>query len=422
MTDPAGCGVRGWSVSATGARPVPAHMLARQTYPLLTRPSSPPRTYLLTGDDQPRLAACAYAALAAGHRVVLLPSRHNGSTPGGTLVQISEDGARRVRCAGKRVRSGWDLAMFSSGSTTGMPRSHGFTLAQLATVTGWYQDIYRATAESMIVTALPAAYNFTFVAGVLLAARMGAVLHFSASAGHVLREAADLAGSCDRVIILANPVILDQAALPQRLPANILADSGGAPLSTTAVTAYRDHGLDLREGYGLTETASLTHFDAEATSVSLGTVGTPMPSVGTVIAAGKPVITVASPATGIPLDLTEPAHGTTLATTDLGMTDSGRRLRLLGRADDEQIAGQWPRDTLDALGPLLGRRCALIRHLDGRVHIRLLAPVGTALTGALRDKAASILDLPRAKITITCQGTAPLLHSAKLTRRETAAG
>ncbi len=422
MTDRAGCGVRGWPVSATGAGPVPAHMLAQQTYPPLTHPSRPPRTYLLTGDDQPRLAACAYAAIAAGHRVMLLPSHHNGPTPGGTLVQTRDRRTRRVRCAGTHVRSGWDLAMFSSGSTTGMPRSYGFTLAQLTTVTGWYEDIYRATPESIIVTALPAAYNFTFVAGVLLAARVGARLHFSATAGQVLREAADLADSCDRVIILANPVILDQAVLPQRLPGNILADSGGAPLSTTAITAYRDHGLDLREGYGLTETASLTHFDAEASSVSLGTVGTPMHGVSTVIASGKPVITVTSPATGIPLDPTEPTHGTTLATTDLGTSDSGRRLRLLGRADDEQIAGQWPRDTLDALGPLLGRRCALIRHLDGRVHIRLLAPAGTALTGALRDKAASILDLPYAKITITCQGTAPLLHSAKLTRRETPAG
>ena len=353
---------------------------------------------------------------------MLLPSQHNGPTPGGTLVQISEGGTRRVRCAGTHVRGGWDLAMFSSGSTTGMPHGYGFAAAQLAIVTGWYQDIYRATPESIIVTALPAAYNFTFVAGVLLAARVGARLHFSASAGHVLREAADLAGSCDRVIVLANPVILDEAALPQRLPGNILADSGGAPLSTTAITAYRDHGLDLREGYGLTETASLTHFDAEASSVSLGTVGTPMPGVSTVIAAGKPVITVASPATGIPLDPTEPTHGKPLATTDLGMTDSSQRLRLLGRADDEQIGGQWPRDTLDALGPLLGRRCALIRHLDGRVHIRLLAPAGAALTAALRDKAASILDLPRAKITIACQGTAPLLHSAKLTRRESPAG
>ena len=117
------------------------------------------------------------------------------------------------------------------------------------------------------------------------------------------------------------------------------------------------------------------------------------------------------PGHGNPLDPAEPATGTTLPITGLGEIDNGRRLRLLCRADDEQIAGQRPRDTLDALGPILGRRCALIRHPRwpcphpasgaGRVH---------GHHPALRDKAASLLGLPRARITITWRGSEPLLH------------
>jgi AMP-binding enzyme len=405
-----------WRISATGTSPVPARILAGQADPLLGRPSPPRRTYVLTGTDQPRLAACAHAALVGGHRVVLLPGQHSGAAPGGILIQISASRTEQAPYAGTEVRDGWDLAMFSSGSTTGTPRGYGFTAAQLGIVTGWYQDIYHATPDSIVVTSLPAAYNFTFVAGVLLAARLGARLHFSTSAEHVIHEAASLARDGDRVIILANPVVLDQAGLPESLPDGIMADSGGAPLSATAITSYRERGLDLREGYGLTETASLTHFDSEATSGSLGTAGAPMPGVAATIAAGKPLITVTSSAAGIPLDPAEPAHGTTLRTTDLGAVSGTGRLRLLGRGDDEQIAGLWPHDTLDALGPLLGRRCALIRHRDGHACIRLLTPAGPALTAALRGTAASILDLPPGTITITCQGAAPLLHSAKLTR------
>jgi acyl-CoA synthetase (AMP-forming)/AMP-acid ligase II len=405
-----------WRISATGTGPVPASALAAQAWPPAARPAPPRRTYLLTGTGQLKLAACARAALAGGHQVVLLPASHAAITPAGTLVTITGRGARAEPAPGRGAREGWDLAMFSSGSTAGVPRGYGFTTAQLAVVTGWYQQIYQATPDTVIVTALPATYNFTFVAGILLAARLGARLHFSAAAEHVIRDAARLAPRCDRVVILANPVILDQAALPARLPGNILADSGGAPLSAAAITSYRDRGLDLREGYRLTETASLTHFDTEASAASLGTVGAAMPGVSATISAGTPLITVTSPAVGIPLDPAEPAAGATLATTDLGVADRYGRLRLLGRADDEAIAGLWPRDTLDALGPLLGRRCALICHHQGQAHIRLLAPASAALADQLRGATAGILGIPPAQVTISCQGTESLLHSFKLNR------
>jgi acyl-CoA synthetase (AMP-forming)/AMP-acid ligase II len=312
--------------------------------------------------------------------------------------------------------------MFSSGSTTGTPRGYGFTTAQLDVVTSWYQAIYQVTPDSIIVTSLPAAYNFTFVAGVLLAARLGARLHLSPSHHRVLDDAARLARHADRLIVLANPVILDQATLTAAFPASVLVDSGGAPLSTTGISDFRDHGIDVREGYGLTETASLTHFDTEAAAASLGTAGTAMPGTRATITArdGKPVIELSGPATGVPLDPAEARPAGSLLTTDLGATDPHGRLRLLGRADDEQIGGLWPRDTLDALGPILGRRCALVRHQQGQATVRLLTAVTPATATALRARAAGLLGITPEDVTITVHGAAPLLHSAKLTRRAAA--
>ncbi|GAA4617335.1 hypothetical protein GCM10023195_77370 [Actinoallomurus liliacearum] len=407
-----------WTISTTGTDPAPAQVLAEETHLPLTRPISQPSAYLLHGSDQARIAAAAQATLQAGHRLVLLPGPPTGALPDGTVVQIDERRVRADAHTGGDVRGGWDVAMFTSGSTTGTPRGYGFTRAQLDQVTAWYEQIYHVTKDSIIVTALPAAYNFTFVAGVLLAARLGARLHLSRSLPRVLHDAKHLAGTADRLIVLANPVILDHAQAAGPLPRHVLVDSGGAPLSTTAVMDYRNHGIDLREGYGLTETASLTHFDAEAGINSLGTVGTEMPGVRTIVdtAGGEPVIELTSPTIGIPLDLTEPAADDRLRTTDLGRLDDRSRLRLLGRADDNQIGGLWPRDLLDVLGPLLRRRCALIRHHGGQATIRLLSDVSTEYATAIQCRAADALGISPDDVAVAGQGTAPLLHSVKLSR------
>ncbi len=412
-----------WTISATGLNPAPAYQLAVATYPPLTRPTPSRQTFLLTGNDQPRIAACGLAALQAGHQVVLLPgSPQTATLPGGILLRLADNNVHAFPASESGARDGWDVALFTSGSTTGRPRGYGFSTPQLAIVTAWYQAIYHVSADSIILTALPPAYNFTFIAGVLLAARLGARLHLSQSPRDVLHDAAHLAGAADRLIVLANPVVLDQAASSGPLPTNVLVDSGGAPLSTTAITDYRHQGIDLREGYGLTETASLTHCDTEATHSSLGTVGAAMTGVHTTIStdSGKPIIHLASPAIGIPLAPSAPQPGVALRTTDLGRIDDQGRLRLLGRADDEQIGGLWPRDTLDHLGPLLGRRCALIRHpTPDQAVIRLLTPLNAETTAALRDRATDVLGLPSGHITITDQGDRPLLHSAKLSRHTT---
>ncbi|MCO5998447.1 AMP-binding protein [Actinoallomurus rhizosphaericola] len=409
-----------WTISTTGTDPAPAQVLAEETYLPLTRPTQhTPSTYLLHGSDQARIAAAAQATLQAGHRLVLLPGPSTGALPDGIALRIDEWRCRLDEHTGGDVRSGWNVAMFTSGST-GTPRGYGFTRPQLDRVTAWYEQIYRVTKDSILVTALPAAYNFTFVAGVLLAARLGARLHLSRSLPRVLHDAKHLAGTADRLVVLANPVILDQAQAAGPLPRNVLVDSGGAPLSTTAAMDYRNHGIDLREGYGLTETASLTHFDTDAGIASVGTVGVGMPSVRTVIdtVGGAPVVEVASPAIGVPLDHAEPAPGGRLLTTDLGRLDDRGRLRLLGRIGDEQIGGLWPRDTLDVLGPFLRRRSALVRHHTGQATIRLLAEASAEYTTAIQCRAADALGISPDDVFVTSQGPTPLLHSVRLTRSQ----
>jgi acyl-CoA synthetase (AMP-forming)/AMP-acid ligase II len=428
-----------WTISAPGLAPTSAHKLAAQRSPAVASATSR-RTWILTGEDQAGLAAVAELALHKGHRVVLAPpatNRPNTSRqhagpptglhlPAGLAVNMPGDPRNDpspVPIQGTSTRDGWDLALFSSGSTTGRPRGYGFTHAQLTYVTGWYENIYRATGDSVIVTALPAHYNFTVIAGVLLAARLGARFHLTDSPSAVLKDAECLTATADRVIVLANPVVLDQARPSQPLPPTVMIDSGGAPLSTTAIADYRAHGIDVREGYGLTETASLTHFDTTATAASLGTVGRPMPGATVQITpkAGLPFIEVSSPAIAVPLDPDEPTSQPALCTNDLGHIDEHGHLRILGRADDHPIAGLWPRDTLDAIGPLLGRRCALVRHpTHDHVTIHTLTPVSHGIAQALTDRAADLLDLAPNHIKISNQEGAPLLHSAKLTRHTTA--
>lgn len=423
-----------WTISAPGLAPTSAHQLAARCSPAVAASASP-RTWILTGDDQAGLAALTELAFQIGHRVVLAPpgtprpdaGRHADPSavptlPTGLMLHVRDDAGDLpcdpVLAYGTDTRDGWDLAVFSSGSTTGRPRGYGFTRAQLDQVTRWYASIYQATADSIIVTALPAHYNFTVIAGVLLAARLGARLHLVRGFGEVLDEAERLTAAADRVIVLANPVVLDQGRPGRPLP-GVMIDSGGAPLSTTAIADYRNHGIDVREGYGLTETASLTHFDTSATAASLGTVGQPMPGATARITshADRPLVEVTRPAVAIPLDPDEEATAPVLRTSDLGHVDGHGRLRILGRADDYPITGLWPRDTLDAIGPLLGRRCALVRHLaPDCVGIRVLSPVGRETAGALTDRAADLLGLARGRIMITNQRGERLLHSAKLTR------
>lgn len=412
-----------FTISTTNSPPTPAltygRRLAQDRFP---RSSNIPA--ILTGRAQIELASLAAWAVAENYPVVLQPSKVAVAVVG-PVVTVAQAGIhvappRRGRTA---TPVAWRVAMYSSGSTR-HARPYGFTPDQLDQLAAWYTTTYQVTADSVICTHLPPAYNFTFVAGVHLAATLGARLHLASSVDDVFADTQQLAREHDKCIVLGNPLLIARPP-DHRLKDNVLIDSGGAPLSTTAITQYRESVADLREGYGLTETGSLTHFDSEADPSSLGTVGRPMPGVETRIATlgGRPHVAVTTPALGVLADTStaiEQPSTRELLTSDLGSIDSTGRLRVLGRADDYSVDGLWPRDTLNVIGPALGTASALIRHpTPEAIHVRLHRSPDARLSTAIGDRIAEHTRLPRTAITV--DGTKDgLLHSNKLPRQTNA--
>lgn len=385
-----------------------------------------PTRVALSGTDEAATAAIALHLVDRGHQVVLVPTmlaQAAGRWPLRSAHRMHADGHGLAHqpSPGTAVPSGtWQIGLYSSGST-GNPSAYGFTLSQLETVARWYAAIYAVTGSSAIATCLPVSYNFTFIAGLCLAAYTGALLRLSDSPETVFHDAVHLAREADRVVVLANPVLLDLLGLDSvRLPGNVLIDSGGAPLSIPAITLLREKIGDVREGYGLTETASLTHFDVEGTSASIGTVGRPMQGVGCWItdSGGLPRLSLESPAVGVQIhpDGTSGQKRSVLPTGDLGTVDGEGRLRLLGRADDCEISGLWPRDTLDLIGTRLGTRCALVRHPSpGEIQVRVPGGLPPGLGAIIHSQIRDRTGLPAASISVAVQ-QGSLLHSRKIPR------
>ncbi len=392
---------------------------------------------VLTGSDSVGLASTALRALDLGWQVAFPAGERDLRrwAEGDFSLRVALGGADElVEAGGLTERAGpWDVAMCTSG-TTGSPRTFGFSTGQLAGVCDLYRDYYRLDERAAIVTALPAAHNFAFVAGVCAAASAGSAMVFARTHTEVVSWLAARAGQGsaaqgsaaqgraaqgraargrvpeggapgDRVIVLASPVLLEAGGLESLPEADLLVDSGAAPVSRPYLARLRRAGIDIREGYGTTETLSLTHFDTDGTLESAGTVGYTVPGVDCRID-GDFTVWVRSPFTGTPLDSHfEPAAGEApdwIATGDLGGHDAAGLLRLLGRAGDTRLGGAWPRDVLDALGEVLGPRTASVAIDERGVRIRLLTEmtgqeraaaerIAMALTGAGRE-AVSITD------------------------------
>jgi hypothetical protein len=431
-----------WSSPAAGGG-TPA---AGQAIRAIERARVPGRL-VLTGTDSVGLASTALRALDLGWQVAFPAGERDLRrwAEGDFSLRVALGGADElVEAGGLTERAGpWDVAMCTSG-TTGSPRTFGFSTGQLAGVCGLYRDYYRLDERAAIVTALPAAHNFAFVAGVCAAASAGSAMVFARTHTEVVGWLAARAGQGrapegrapegrapegrapegrapegrapegwaregwapgDRVIVLASPVLLEAGGLESLPEADLLVDSGAAPVSRPYLARLRRAGIDIREGYGTTETLSLTHFDTDGTLESAGTVGYTVPGVSCRIDSDF-TVWVRSPFTGTPLDSHfEPAAGPApdwIATGDLGSHDPVGRLRLLGRAGDTRLGGAWPRDVLDALGEVLGPRTASVAIDERGVRIRLLTEmtgqeraaaerIAMALTGAGRE-AVSITD------------------------------
>lgn len=263
----------------------------------------------------------------------------------------------------------WDFALFTSGST-GKPKLYGYTQRQLEDTLEEYMKIYNVSNDSLVVSTLPFSYNFTYVAGYMLEKYCNlSYKHFENLANLVVFIEKNK-NKYDRVIILANPIMMnDLYKYSQHLQGNITIDCGGALLSNWAIQWYWDQGINLREGYGLTETCSLSHFDSERNKLSLGTVGTERTNINTSIVNinDKPIIKMESKdCFGLYLDEKGNIHPSnmqfngSLITGDIGKLDNNKRLTILGRESDNKINNLWPKDILNLIAHILGTRCALI--------------------------------------------------------------
>lgn len=346
-----------------------------------------PATAMVTGSHSQSLAATSLCLLNSGWRIVFPPAltTHDQlpDAPCALRIDCTADGVgvRRFDLDGPHEDDeDWILAMGTSG-TTGRARTFGFSADQIRCVTTHYRRVYRVSQRSLFVTALPAAHNLAFIAGVCTAAAVGASFASLDAGADLLRSVDDWASAFDRVIIIANPVMLEHMlAGACRQAAHVTIDSGGAPLSRTAISSIRAQVCDIREGYGTTETLSLTHFDEGCDSAAIGTVGRPLEGVRCRLGTPHPTVEVNSPMTGVPLsgELRAGQRPQWIRTGDLGQLTPEANLRIVGREQDEPIGGLWPRDVLDAIGPVLGYRAALVTHEAGTIRIVTQRPMSAA--------------------------------------------
>ena len=375
----------------------------------------------LTATDQNIYAEVAMKAIKSGCQLILLPDQLKDSFD---LENVYDDGvvSIQVRKDKAKLLDNFVLAMFTSGSTED-PKIYSFNAEKLELTLSWYKKIYGVTDKSVIITPMPTSYNFSFIAGVMNAAHNGAK-YYHKNPEEIMEFLENHAKEYDKVVILANPIILDMLSeIDNTMGANVLIDSGGAPLSTKAIKIFRSRGFDIREGYGLTETASLTHFDAEGTDESIGSVGFPVDktiSVELIELDDKPMVKIISPNIGRRINIDGQFiedENATYQTTDIARLDKDGRLTLLGRSSDIAINGMYPKDSMELISDILMQKCVLMQHLpNSQVNMRFFDPDMLEHSDAIKSILSEKLGISKDDVIVEC--IPGLLHSLKLQRKK----
>lgn len=156
------------------------------------------------------------------------------------------------------------------------------------------------------------------------------------------------AGVCAKLPLKKQKVLFKIPLLGSKIKKKVLtqlglqhvrfAGTGSAPLSADTIKWYRSLGLELLEGYGMSENMAYSHFNKPG-EAKVGTVGTDNPGVVTKIADNGEIL-IKSPAdmVGYFKDDEKTRDSFTedgfLKTGDMGEIDDGGRLKITGRVKE----------------------------------------------------------------------------------------
>lgn len=379
---------------------------------------------VVNGKDQDNVARTALSLMEENFQVILMPdpSFQFPSNSIDAVVSLNNDNLNIFYNPSKEIcydETGfdqeWDVVMYTSG-TTGRAKPIALSKDQLNRTIDSYKRIYSTDRDTLLLSVLPASYNFTFISAAYQSKIVGNEFLITKE-----KEVIDIINekhkNYSNIVVISNPIMLEILGNNLKGRENILFDSGGAPLSKESLKQFRYNGFNIREGYGLTETCSLSHFDIEGDDKSLGLVGKPVTDAQAYIKKNdkeKPVLFLCSNNIGTNLMEENPRWIKEINTGDLAEIDNDNRIRLLGREADAIINGHWPKDTLDNLGPVLGKRCATVRHTDkGDAYCRVLGSMDNALHGNIRDTLSCFLDLKQENIFVDAYNSI-LTHSIKI--------
>ncbi len=286
----------------------------------------------------------AVAALA-GAGAVLGPPRPPAGSPTAGSAGPGAPGTVREGVLAVPTRGGEDIALlgYTSG-TTGRPRgvrlSHRALLANRAQ-TGALRPNPISPADRVLLH-LPLFHIYGLGAGLLQVCWAGAT---GVLVDRVEPEDVLAAVHRERVTVVAGVPSMFRALLEvprERLRAGLdtvrLCTAGGAPLSRELLARFREEtGLELFEGYGMTETGPVLTSTLVAGRAKPGSVGRPLPGIE---------LRLVDPSTGQPLDGPgEPAAGHEWDDGDddePGSDGDGHDTGLVSVRGENLFSGYWP--------------------------------------------------------------------------------
>ncbi|HZX93781.1 MAG TPA: AMP-binding protein [Myxococcales bacterium] len=400
-------------------------------------------------------------------RTLTLPEALRGSSKPGLQ-------ALRKSAAPDEVAS----ILFTSG-TSGKPKGVMLTHRNFAALAARLAGLFDLRLGEGVLSVLPLHHTFEFSCGLLVPLMLGAeITYLDELTADRLSEALET-GRIHAMIgvpalwqllhrrltqeLLAKPRVVHAAVqaamtlhgeLRNRTPFNVgkllfwpihnrfggklrLLVSGGSALPEEVQTAFHELGLDLTEGYGLTEAAPVLSVTIPENRLRTGTVGPPLPGVelriespdadgvGEVLAKGPNVMTgyLDDPqATARVL-----ADGW-LRTGDLGRIDEDGQLRLVGRKKDLILDASGKNVYPDELEELYGandriQELSIVGLPDGKGHERvacLCVAKKREERAAIEEHFASVSsDLPfwkRVKILHFWEGDLPRTATRKVKR------